>query len=156
MKFASRPKFLSESPGSARPYEVCSNHFRFEHGTGVEVSAYAVNIAPETAGMAQKKKIIGAARKDITAQVGTFQFFGAILVGVKKTDKGTATAVVEGTSYTISFSFHPTSDKEKESMYNNFFNNLQKMLKLQQFGRKFFDAGTARDVAGHNIAVWNG
>jgi len=98
MKFASRPKFLSEGPGSAKPYEVASNHYKFDHRDGVEVTAYAVGIAPETSGMAQKKKIIGAARAAITAQVGTFQFFGAILMGTKKTDKGSATATVDGTS----------------------------------------------------------
>ena len=84
MKFASRPKFLSEGPGSAKPYEVASNHFKFDHRDGVEVT---VGISPETSGMAQKKKIIGAARAAITAQVDTFQFFGAILMGTKKTDK---------------------------------------------------------------------
>merc|ERR1711959_484018 len=156
MKFASRPKFISESPGSARQSDVASNHFKFEQRGDIEVTTYAVNITPETSGMAQKKKIIGAARAGLTSQVGTFQFFGATMVGLKKINGGSVKASVDGREYTISFSLHSASDKEKESFYNNFFNNLQKKLKLQQFGRKFFDAATARDVAGHDIAVWNG
>jgi hypothetical protein len=94
---------------------VASNHFKFEQRPGVEITTYAVNITPETSGMAQKKKIMGTARADISAQIGTFQFFGATMVGLKKIDAGSAKATVEGKEYTIGFSLHATSDREKES-----------------------------------------
>ena len=106
----------------------------------------------------EQKKIMGTARADISAQIGTFHFFGATMVGLKKIDAGSAKATVEGTEYTIVFGLHDTSDgkDKKECFYNNFFNNLLKKLKLHQIGNKFFDAATARDVSGHDIAVWNG
>ena len=65
--------------------------------------------------MAQKRSIVQAAKASISQSIGTFQFFGSVIVGLKKANQFNAASNVDGQDFTITLNPLEGHSREKET-----------------------------------------